>query len=73
MKSIFSLLLMFVFLISNSQTINLNESFLTDHLRTMQLLGKLESEISFAQRPINIGKSGLKINSKVFNNKKYVF
>ena len=39
MKYNFFLFLFFTFHVSNSQTINLNESYLTDYLRTSQLLG----------------------------------
>ena len=62
MKYNFSLLIIFTFLISNSQTINLNESYLTDYLRTSQLLGDFKSDISFSLKPFDIGKYGIEIN-----------
>ena len=62
MKYNFFLFLFFTFFVSSSQTINLNESFLNDYLRTSQLLGELESDISFTLRPVDIGKNGLEIN-----------
>tara|TARA_B100001059_G_scaffold127742_1_gene127625 strand:- start:190 stop:1905 length:1716 start_codon:yes stop_codon:yes gene_type:complete len=71
MKYNFFLFLFFTFFVSSSQTINLNESFLNDYLRTSQLLGELESDISFTLRPVDIGKNGLEINSKVFDSEEY--
>tara|TARA_B100001059_G_scaffold99509_1_gene99082 strand:- start:593 stop:2239 length:1647 start_codon:yes stop_codon:yes gene_type:complete len=44
---------------------------LTDYLRTSQLLGDFESDISFTLKPLNIGTSGLKIENEVFNIKEY--
>jgi hypothetical protein len=71
MKYNFFLFLIFTFFISNSQTINLNESHLIDYLRTSQLLGEFESNISFTQRPLEIGENGLEINKKIFNKEKF--
>ena len=71
MKSKLSLLILFTFLISNSQTINLNESHLTDYLRTSQLLGKFINDISFTLKPFNIGNNGLDIDSEVFDISEY--
>jgi hypothetical protein len=71
MKYNFSLLMIFTFLISNSQTINLNESYLTDYLRTSQLLGNFKSDISFSLKPLDIGKNGLEINKEIFDTEKY--
>ena len=65
------LLLIFIFFQSNSQTINLNESYLTDYLRTAQLLGEFQNEISFTLRPFDIGTNGLKINDSIFNIENY--
>ena len=56
MKYNFFLFLFFTFLISNSQTINLNESYLTDYLRTSQLLGEFKSEVSFTLKPLRYWK-----------------
>jgi len=70
----FKLLLLFSFFIfftSWSQTINLNESYLTDYLRTSQLLGKFNTNISFTLKPLNIGKNGLDINKDFFDFEKY--
>lgn len=61
----------FTFFLSNSQTINLNEPYLTDYLRTAQLLGKFQNEISFTLKPFDIGKNGIKINDSIFNVKNY--
>ena len=71
MKYNFSLLFLFVFLISKSQTINLNESYLTDYLRTLQLQGKFKSNVSFTLKPFDIGKNGIDINKEIFNTEKY--
>ncbi len=71
MKPKFLLFLFFTFFSSYSQTINLNESFLNDYLRTSQLQNKLKSDISFTIRPLDIGTKGLKIENEVFNTEKY--
>jgi hypothetical protein len=71
MKYNFSLLIIFTFLISNSQTINLNESYLTDYLRTSQLLGDFKNDISFTLKPLDIGKNGIEINKEIFDIEKY--
>ena len=71
MKYIFSLFFFFTFILSSSQTINLNESYLTDYLRTSQLLGKFKNDVSFTTRPFDIGTSGLKIENEVFNIEEY--
>ena len=71
MKFKFILFLFFTFFSSPSQTINLNESYLTDFLRASQLLGKFNGDISFTIKPIDIGKSGLKINEDIFDINKY--
>ena len=71
MKYNFFLFLFFTFLVSSSQTINLNESYLTDYLRTSQLLGNFKSNISFTLKPLDIGKNGLEINKEIFDTEKY--
>ena len=71
MKYNFFLFLFFTFLVSSSQTINLNESHLTDYLRTSQLLGDFKSEVSFTLKPFDIGKNGIEINKEIFNTEKY--
>jgi hypothetical protein len=71
MKYNFFLFLFFTFLVSSSQTINLNESYLTDYLRTSQLLGEFKSDVSFTLRPFDIGKNGLEINKEIFDTEKY--
>jgi hypothetical protein len=71
MKYNFFLFLFFTFLVSSSQTINLNESYLTDYLRTSQLLGTFESELSFTLKPLDIGKNGIEINKEIFDIEKY--
>jgi hypothetical protein len=71
MKYNFFLFLLFTFFISSSQTINLNESYLTDYLRTSQLLGDFKSEVSFTLKPFDIGKNGLEINKEIFDTEKY--
>ena len=71
MKYNFFLFLFFTFFVSSSQTINLNESYLTDYLRTSQLLGDFKSDISFTLKPLDIGKNGLEINKEIFDTEKY--
>tara|TARA_Y100001935_G_scaffold254057_1_gene261943 strand:+ start:2522 stop:4237 length:1716 start_codon:yes stop_codon:yes gene_type:complete len=71
MKFKFLLFLFFTFYTSSSQTINLNETYLTDYLRTSQLLGKFNTDISFTLRPLNIGKNGLELNKETFDTEKY--
>ena len=71
MKYKFFLFLFSTFFISNSQTINLNESYLTDYLRTSQLLGEFKSDISFTLKPLDIGANGLEIDKEVFNAEEY--
>ena len=38
----------------NSQSINLNESFIIDDIRINQLLGNIDNSISFNQRPLRM-------------------
>ncbi|MDB4164164.1 capsule assembly Wzi family protein [Flavobacteriaceae bacterium] len=71
MKYNFFLFLFFTFFVSTSQTINLNESYLTDYLRISQLLGKFKSEVSFTLKPLDIGKNGIQINKEIFDTEKY--
>ena len=71
MKYKFTSLIFFSFLISNSQTINLNESYLTNYLRTSQLLGKLQSDISFTVKPLEIGKNGISFTKETFDEEEY--
>jgi len=71
MKYKLSLFFIFTFCLCNSQTINLNESYLTDYLRTAQLLGKFKNEISFTLKPFDIGENGLIINDTIFNIENY--
>jgi hypothetical protein len=65
------LFLFFKFYISSSQTINLNESYLTDYLRTSQLLGEFKSDVSFNLKPLDIGENGIEINKEIFDTEKY--
>ena len=71
MKYRFLLFFFLIFFISRSQTINLNESHLTDFLRTSQLLGEFKSNLSFTLKPIDIGKNGIEINKEIFNTETY--
>ena len=71
MKYNFFIFLFFTFFISSSQTINLNESHLTDYLRTSQLIGKFRNDISFTLKPFDIGTSGFKIENEVFDTEEY--
>ena len=71
MKYIFFLFLFFTFIISYSQTINLNESYLTDYLRTSQLIGNFKSDVSFTLKPFDISKNGIEISKEIFDSEKY--
>jgi hypothetical protein len=71
MKYNFFIFLFFTFLVSSSQTINLNESYLTDYLRTLQLQGEFKSGVSFTLKPLNIGKNGIEIKKEFFDIEKY--
>ena len=71
MKHIFFLFLFFTFNISYSQTINLNESYLTDYLRTSQLVGNFKSDVSFTLKPFDISKNGIEISKEIFDSEKY--
>ena len=53
------------------QTINLNERFIQQNLRTAQLLGKFDPSFSFTSLPIHTGKIGVKIDSSLIGNKEY--
>jgi hypothetical protein len=54
-----------------AQTINLNESFIHQNLRTAQLLGEFDPSISFTSLPIHTGKIGVKIDSGLIGSKEY--
>ena len=54
-----------------AQTINLNESFIQQNLRTAQLLGEFDSSVSFTSLPIHTGKIGVKIDSSLIGSKEY--
>ena len=71
MKYNFFLFLFFILHVSSSQTINLNESYLTNYLRTLQLKGDFKSDVSFTLKPLDIGKNGIEINKEIFDTKKY--
>jgi len=45
---------------TQAQTINLNESFIQQNLRTAQLLGKFDPTFSFTSLPIHTGKKASK-------------
>ena len=71
MKYKLFLYLFFTFFVSFCQTINLNESYLTNYLRTSQLLGKFKNDVSFTLKPFDIGTGGHKIENEVFNVDQY--
>ena len=71
MKCKLFLLLFFTFFVSFCQTINLNETYLSNYLRTSQLLGKFKNDVSFTLKPIDIGTRGNKIENEVFNIEEY--
>ena len=55
----------------NSQTLSLNESFITDHIRTSQLLGEFDNNISLSILPLEIGEKGVSFSKNVLNTKEY--
>ena len=67
MKFKFLLFLFFSFFTASSQTINLNESYLTDYLRISQLQGDFKSDVSFTLKPLNFGKNGIEISKEIFD------
>lgn len=62
MKHSLILFLIVFFFKSNSQSLTLNESFVNDYLRTSQLLGDFETDLSFTKYPIDIGKNGIELS-----------
>ena len=54
-----------------AQTINLNEGFIQQNLRTAQLLGEFDSSFSFTSLPIHTGKIGVKIDSSLIGSNEY--
>lgn len=54
-----------------AQTINLNERFIQQHLRTAQLLGEFDPSFSFTSLPIHTGKNGIKIDSELLGGMAY--
>ena len=71
MRFIYTILLFFLFSTSQSQSINLNESFINEYLRTSQLIGDYKGDFSFTQLPIDLGNNGIKINDELFDSKLY--
>ena len=72
MMKFINIILSFFFIITiNSQSINLNESFINDYLRISQLNGNFKSDFSFTTYPIDVGKNGLKISEEIFNLNEY--
>jgi len=72
MMKFINIILSFFFIVTtNSQSINLNEQFINDYLRTSQLLGSFENNFSFTSFPIDVGKNGLKIDKEVINLDEY--
>ena len=72
MRIILSVTLCFCFFQEiQAQTINLNERFIEQNLRTAQLLGKFDPTFSFTSLPIHTVKKGIKIDSSLIGSKKY--
>ena len=71
MKYIFIPFLIFSFLKSNSQSINLNETHINDYLRVSKLLGNLKSDFSFNLYPIDIEKNDFVFKSNDLDLKNY--
>ena len=72
MRSFYTLITFFAVVCQlSAQTITLGSPLLEDYLRRQQLLGKVDSTLSFTLRPLNIGKGGLNIDSTIFDKDKY--
>ena len=72
MRIILSVTLCFCFFKEiQAQTINLNESFIQQNLRTAQLLGKFDPSFSFTSLPIHTGKKGVKIDPSLIGSQEY--
>ena len=72
MRIILSVTLCFCFFQEiQAQTINLNERFIEQNLRTAQLLGKFDPTFSFTSLPIHTGEKGIKIDSSLIGTKEY--
>ena len=54
-----------------TQTVNLNERFIQQNLRTAQLLGQFDPSFSFTSLPIHTGKIGVKIDSSLIGSNEY--
>lgn len=54
-----------------AQTIPLGSPVFEDYLRRQQLLGNVDSTLSFGLRPLNVGKGGLKLDTAVFQSSRY--
>lgn len=67
----YNFLILLFFIKINSQTINLNEDFVIDYLRTSQINGDFITNFSFTQRPVNTGSYGIDIEKNVFNTERY--
>ena len=69
-----NILILFFFLISlnlNSQSLNLNESHIIDLIRSKEISGEFNSNLSLNILPIDINSSSFDIDSIIFNKKKY--
>ena len=72
MRIILSVVLYFCFFQQIlAQTINLNEGFIQQNLRTAQLLGEFDPSVSFTSLPIHTGKIGVKIDSSLIGSNEY--
>ena len=71
MRIIFSLLLLIFFNSIRTQSLNLNQDYIFNDLRTSQLNGDISSNISFTLRPFDINDYGSAINSNIFNMQDY--
>jgi len=68
---LFIVVLLFPFSNSQAQTVNLNEPFIQQHLRSAQLRGDFDPDFSFTLKPIHTGKNGVKIDPKVLYGLEY--
>tara|TARA_Y100000768_G_scaffold387705_1_gene379925 strand:- start:318 stop:2012 length:1695 start_codon:yes stop_codon:yes gene_type:complete len=71
MKKFFFIILIFTTKFCFTQSLNLNEDYITNNLRYNQLSGNNNLNSSFTIKPLNIGKNGIKINDESFFRKEY--
>ncbi len=70
-RSVIILLCCIAALQLNAQTITQGTPVIENYLRRQQLLGKIDSTLSFGLRPLNLGKEGIELDGGVFDPSQY--